>query len=297
MKQIGVLTDSHSSITQSEAEKMGIRVLPAPFYIEGRCFYEDVTLSREELYKKLEEGADVNTSQPSPAEVMAFWDQALGEFENVLYMPISSGLSGSCATAMALAQEQPYVGRVFVVDNGRVGTPLYRSILDALEMIGEGCTAAEIKTALEDARDRMVIYLGVESLDNLRRGGRISAATASIGTVLHIKPVLKLGVGTLDTYKKCRGFVKARQTMIEALKHDLENGFQEELKNRELYLLAATSADEETTASWLKEIREAFPDMDVLCSPLSMGVCCHTGTGALGIGCSCRPRRPVRNTV
>ena len=294
MKPIGVLADSHSSVAQSEAAQLGIRVLPAPFYIEEECFYEDVTLSREELYRKLDEGANVNTSQSSPADVMRFWDEALEEFETVLYFPISSGLSGSCATHMMLAQEEPYAGRVFVVDNGRVGTPQYRAILDALEMIEEGYTAAEIKDALEKARSRMVIYLGVETLERLKKGGRISAATASIGTLLHIKPVLKLGVGTLDAYKKCRGFARARRTMIEAMKHDLETTFKEELTQGELYLLAATSADEETTASWIAEIQEAFPGMDVFCTPLSMGVCCHTGTGALGIGCSCRPERPAR---
>ena len=294
MKPIGVLADSHSSVAQSEAAQLGIRVLPAPFYIEEECFYEDVTLSREELYRKLDEGANVNTSQSSPADVMRFWDEALEEFETVLYFPISSGLSGSCATHMMLAQEEPYAGRVFVVDNGRVGTPQYRAILDALEMIEEGYTAAEIKDALEKARSRMVIYLGVETLERLKKGGRISAATASIGTLLHIKPVLKLGVETLDAYKKCRGFARARRTMIEAMKHDLETTFKEELTQGELYLLAATSADEEKTASWIAEIQAAFPGMDVFCTPLSMGVCCHTGTGALGIGCSCRPERPKR---
>ena len=294
MKPIGVLADSHSSVAQSEAAQLGIRVLPAPFYIEEECFYEDVTLSREELYRKLDEGVNVNTSQSSPADVMRFWDEALEEFETVLYFPISSGLSGSCATHMMLAQEEPYAGRVFVVDNGRVGTPQYRAILDALEMIEEGYTAAEIKGALEKARSRMVIYLGVETLERLKKGGRISAATASIGTLLHIKPVLKLGVETLDAYKKCRGFARARRTMIEAMKHDLETTFKEELAQGELYLLAATSADEEKTASWIAEIQAAFPGMDVFCTPLSMGVCCHTGTGALGIGCSCRPERPKR---
>lgn len=294
MKPIGVLADSHSSITQDEADKLGIRVLPTPFYIEEECFYEDVTLSRDELYRKLDEGANVNTSQSSPGDVMKFWDEALEEFETVLYFPISSGLSGSCATDMMLAQEEPYAGRVFVVDNGRVGTPQYRAVLDALEMIEEGYTAAEIKDALEKARSRMVIYLGVENLERLKKGGRISAATASLGTLLHIKPVLKLGVGTLDTYKKCRGFAKARQTMIEAMQHDLETTFKEEREKGELYLLAATSADDETTASWIEEIQAAFPGMDVFCTPLSMGVCCHTGTGALGIGCSCRPERPER---
>lgn len=294
MKSIGVLTDSHSSITQSEAAKLGIRVLPMPFYIEEECFYEDVSLSREEFYDKLRAGVKVATSQPSPAEVMRFWDEALTEFETVLYIPISSGLSGSCATAEALAQEKPYEGRVLVVDNGRVSTLLHRSVLDALEMIQEGYSAAEIKASLEEARARMTIYIGVETLDNLKRGGRISAATASLGTLLNIKPVLKFDVGTLDTFKKCRGFAKARQAMIEAMQHDFETVFKEEYDRGEVYLVAASSADADTTAGWVREIQAAFPGMEVLCDQLSLGVSCHIGAGGLGIGCSCRPNRPKR---
>lgn len=293
MKPIGVLTDSHSSITPKEAEKLGIRVLPMPFYIEEECFYEGISLSREELYDKLRSGANVTTSQPSPADVMRFWDEALTEWEKVLYLPISSGLSGSCVTAMALAQEEPYEGRVFVVDNGRVSTPLHRTVLDALEMIREGYSAADIKASLEEARAQMTIYIGVETLDNLKRGGRISPATASLGTLLNIKPVLKLDVGTLDIFKKCRGFAKARQAMIEAMRHDLETVFREEYERGEVYLLAASSADPETTAGWVEEIRAAFPGMDILCDSLSMGVSCHIGPGGLGIGCSCRPKRPA----
>lgn len=294
MKAIGVLTDSHSGITQSEAASLGIRVLPMPFYIEEECFYEDVSLSRPEFYERLHNGANVTTSQPAPADVLHFWDEALKEFETVLYLPISSGLSGSCATAVALAQDKPYINRVFVVDNGRVSAPQHRAVLDALEMAEEGFTAAEIKTALEDARARMVIYVGVETLDNLKRGGRISAATASLGTLLNIKPVLKFDVGTLDTFKKCRGFSKARHTMIEALQNDLETIFKEEYDRNEVYLLAASSADAETTASWVAEIQSAFPGMELICDELSLGVSCHIGAGGLGIACSCRPGRPAR---
>lgn len=292
MKAIGVLTDSHSSITQSEAVRRGIGVLPMPFYIEEECFYEDVSLSRDEFYERLRSGANVTTSQPSPAEVMRFWDDALTKFEKVLYIPISSGLSGSCATAEMLAQEEPYAGRVFVVDNGRVSALLHRSVLDALEMVEEGYDAAEIKASLEEARARMVIYVGVETLENLKRGGRISAATASLGTLLNIKPVLKFDVGTLDTFKKCRGFAKARQTMIEAMRHDFDTVFKEEYDRGEVYLMAASSADADTTASWVREIQDAFPGMDVMCDQLSLGVSCHIGAGGLGIGCSCRPKRP-----
>lgn len=291
MKKTGIITDSHSSITQEEAKRLGIRVLPMPFYDGDICYYEDITLSRDEFFRKLKSGTDFTTSQPSPEHVMKCWDDALNEFEQIVYIPISSGLSGSCSTAQALAGEEPYKGRVSVVDNGRVSTPLHRSVLDALELVSEGRSGEEIKEILEKARGDMVIYVGVETLEHLKRGGRISAASAALGSVLNIKPVLKFDTGILDTYKKCRGFAKARKTMIEALKNDLETKFRSWYDNGEVYLLAASSASEDVTADWIQEIRDAFPGLEVMCDDLSLGVSCHIGAGGLGIGCSCRPRR------
>lgn len=292
-KSVGIVTDSHSGISQEEAARLGIMVLPMPFYIDGQCYYEDVTLSREEFFRKLDSGAEITTSQPSPAEVMKLWDQALEKYHQIAYMPISSGLSGSCATAAAMAQEEPYEGRVFVVDHGRVSTPLHRLILDTMELIQEGYGAEDIKHVVEDSREDMEIYIGVDTLEHLKRGGRITAAAALLGTVLNIKPVLKLDVGVLDSFKKCRGFMKAKKIMIEAMGHDMDTRFREQKEKGELYLLAASSASEEETRQWVKEIKEAFPGMDVMCDNLSLGVSCHTGQGALGIGCACRPRRRV----
>lgn len=291
MKKIGIVTDSHSSISQEMAKELGIYVLPMPFYFNEECFYENIDLSREEFFEKLKTNNKVSTSQPSPEEVMKIWDKALEECEQILYIPISSGLSGSCSTATGLARDEDYEGKVFVVDNGRVSTPMHRSILDALELIREGYEAPQIKKILEDARDKMVIYIAVETLEYLKKGGRVSATTAAIGSLLNIKPVLKFDVGILDTYKKCRGFKKAKQVMLEAMKNDLETKFAKEYQNNEVYLLAASSADEETTKEWVDEIKEAFPGMDVLCDDLSLGVSCHIGPGGLGIGCSCRPKR------
>lgn len=296
MEPIGIVTDSHSSITQKEAAELGVMVLPMPFYFDEECYYEGTTLSREEFFEKLDSGKKVSTSQPAPAEVMKIWDSALEKFEQILYMPISSGLSGSCSAAFVIAQEQKYKGRVHVVDNGRVSTPMHRSILDALELIEEGYTALEIKQILEDEKEKMVIYIGVETLEYLKQGGRITPATALLGTVLHIKPVLKLDIGTLDTFQKCRGFIKARKTMIEAMQQDLNTTFQEAYQKNEVYLLAASSASEEITKEWVEEIKEAFPGMEVMCDNLSLGVSCHTGKGALGIGCSCKPKGPKKNT-
>ena len=274
MSKIGVITDSHSGITQTQAKELGILVLPMPFYFDEKCYYEDVTLSREEFFEKLNSGSKAATSQPSPADVMNLWDQGLKQFEQIIYIPISSGLSGSCASAMSLAKDAPYKGKVFVVDNGRVSTPLHRAVLDALELIEEGYQAQEVKEILEQARDKMVIYVA-----------------AALGTVLNIKPVLKFDVGTLDTFKKCRGFANAKKTMIEAMRHDLETTFGEWYEKGEVYLVAASSSSKEVTEEWVAEIKQAFPGMEVLCDDLSLGVCCHIGQGGLGIGCSCRPKR------
>ncbi|MEY8337398.1 DegV family protein [Lachnospiraceae bacterium 62-35] len=297
MKPIGIVTDSHSGITQEQAEEAGIYVLPMPFYIDGVCYYEDITLSREEFFKRLNSGARITTSQPALGEVMEIWDKALNEYEQILYIPISSGLSGSCAAAMTLSQEEEYRGRVFVVDNGRVSTPLHRSVLDALEMIKEGFSAEEIQKALYEAREQMVIYVGVQTLEHLKRGGRITAAAAAVGTILNIKPVLRFDVGALDSFKKCRGFLKARKVMIEAMKHDLETKFKQWYDRGEVYLLAASSSAIEDTKSWICEIQEAFPSLEVMCDNLSLGVSCHIGFGGLGIGCSCRPSRQKKKQM
>lgn len=289
MRKTGIVTDSHSGITREEAQQKGIRVIPMPFYMDEHCYYEGIDLTREEFFTKIRESKAVSTSQPSPQTVLEAWDEALKEYEQVLYIPISSGLSGSCSTAMALAQDEPYKGRVFVVDNGRVATLLHQSILDAEAMLARGYDAAKVKFLLEKARDRMVIYIGVDTLEYLKRGGRISASTQLIGNLLNIRPILKFDVGILDTYKNCRGLLKAKHAMIEAMRHDLETTFVEEWRAGRVHLLAATSAGEQETNQWIEEIQRAFPGMEIMCDELSLGVSCHIGPGGLGIGCSCAP--------
>ena len=291
MKHVGIVTDSHGGISLAQAKELGVKVVPMPFYFGDDCYYEGVSISRGEFFERLNNGEAVSTSQPSPEAVMDAWREALTEYEKVLYMPISSGLSGSCNTGKMLAMDDEFEGKVFVVDNGRVATPMHRSILDALKLIEEGHTAEEVKTILEEYGSRMSIYIAVETLEHLKKGGRITPATAAIGTVLNIKPILKLNTGVLETYKKSRGMKKARQEMLDAMKHDFEVTFKEYADKNEIYLMAASSADEATTQEWIEEIKEAFPGMDVLCDDLSLGVCCHTGEGALGIGCSCRPAK------
>ena len=291
MKKIAVVTDSHSSINPAQAEMMGVYVLPMPFDIDGQEYFEGVNITRQQFFGYQRAGATIGTSQPAPAAVMELWDKLLTEYESILYMPLSSGLSSSCQTAIAYAEEEPYAGRVFVVDNGRIATPLHRSILDAQELIEKGLSAAECKATLEAAKSDMVIYLAVETLEYLKRGGRISSTAAAVGTLLNIKPILHLATGKLESYKKARGMNKACETMLESIRNDLTTRFAEAHARGDVFLLAAGSADDATTAKWLKQIETAFPGMPVLYDNLSMGVSCHTGEGALGIGLSVRPSR------
>ena len=290
-KKVAIVTDSHSGISQDEAKKMGIFVIPMPFYIDEKCFYEGVTVTREHFFKELSEGKTVSTSQPSPGEVMKFWKEVLTEYETLLYLPISSGLSGAYETAHMLSGEEEFENRVFVVDHGRMASPLRRTILDTMELVAEGYTASRIRDILEGERDKVSIYIAVETLEYLKKGGRISAATAAVGTLLNIKPVLQLDVGMLESFSKCRGMKKARRDMLAAIRNDMETRYKEFLEKDEVYLLAASSADEETTKAWLEEIRNEFPGMDVLFDYLPLAICCHTGEGALAVGCSCRPKR------
>lgn len=291
MKPIGIATDSHCGILPAQAKELGVMVLPMPFFFGEECYYEEVSITRDEFFQRLNAGESVSTSQPSPEAVMEFWREGLKEYEAILYIPMSSGLSGSCHTAMMLAADEEFEGKVFVVDNGRIATPLHRSILDAMELVEEGYRAEKIKEILEADKENMTIYIAVETLEFLKKGGRITAATAAVGTLLNIKPVLKLGVGVLDTYKKCRGMRKAKNEMLAVMKQEMETTYKDAIERGEFYLMAASSADEETTKEWVEEIRACFPGMEVMCDYLTMGISCHTGDGALGIGCSCKPKR------
>lgn len=293
MRKIGIITDSHSGMTMEEAKQLGVAVLPMPFFCGEDSYYEGVSITRDIFFEKLNSGKTVSTSQASPAEVMQIWREELAKYEQVIFIPLSSGLSGACQTAMMLAQEEEFEGKVFVVDNCRVSVPMYQSVKDALELAEEGYAAAEIKEILEREKDKMAIYIAVETLEFLKKGGRISASSATIGTALNIKPILKCESESLFSYKKCRGMKKARKEMLEAMKHDLEVTFKEYADREEVYLMAATSADEETTKGWVDEIKAYFPGMDVICAPLTLGISCHTGEGALGIGCSCKPKRTI----
>ncbi len=289
MKKTGILTDSHSGITQEEAKKLGIYVLPMPFYINDQCHYEGKDISREEFIELLKNDENVSTSQPSPEAVMNLWDEILKEYEELVYIPISSGLSGSCSTATAMAQDDDYEGKVFVVDNGRVSTPMKQSVLDAIELLNEGCSAKEIKNRLEDAKGKMGIFVAVDDLKYLKKGGRISSSVALVGGMLKVKPILKFDIGTLDSFKNCRGLIKAKTVMIEEVKRIVTTDYAEDFEKGNVHILAASSADEEETKKWVNEIQEAFPGIKVLWDYLPMGITCHIGPGGLGIGYSVRP--------
>ena len=217
------------------------------------------------------------------------WDRVLEDYDEIVYIPISSGLSGSCATAKMLAEEEPYKGKVFVVDNGTVSTLTHQSVLDAQELIAEGLSAEQIMNRLEASKKRKGIYVTVENLQYLKNGGRVSASTAIVGDLLRVKPVLYFDTGTLDVVAKCRGKKKAKAEMITQVKHLFETEYKKECEEGNMHLLAASSAGAEETAQWVAEIQEAFPGMEVLSDPLACSISCHIGPGGLGIGFSCRP--------
>lgn len=289
MRKTGIVTDSHSGISQEEAKRLGIFVLPMPFYMNGTCYYEGINITREEFLERLGRLEDISTSQPSPESVMELWDKALSEYEDILYIPISSGLSGSCQTAMMLAQEDNYAGKVYVIDNGSVATPLHQSILDALELLDAGCSAAEVKARMEAVKTRAGIYIAVDDLKYLKHGGRISAGVALVGGLLNVKPVLHFDIGILELHKNCRGLKKAKQTMIEDVKKVIAKSYQREYNAGNMHIVAASSAGKEETDAWVKEIEAAFPGRTILCDDLSFGVTCHIGPGGLGIGYTCKP--------
>lgn len=241
---IQIITDSYSSISQKEAESLGVRVIPMPFLVDGTECFEDVDLSREEFFRKLSQGASVSTSQPSPTQVMEAWDQALSESDEILYFPLSSGLSGACATATMLSQEEPYTGRVFVVDHGRIATPLYSMIADAIKLVEAGYPARQIKEILDRYGANMSIYLTVNTLDYLKKSGRISSSTAAIGSLLNVKPILQLNTGILTSYKRCRGMKQAKNEMIQSIRRDLTEKFGHWHSNGAIHLLTSGSADE-----------------------------------------------------
>ena len=283
MKRIAIVTDSNSGITQTEAKQLGISVLPMPFFIDDTLYFEDITLTQEAFYERLLQDADISTSQPSLGDVTQLWDQLLQEHESVLHIPMSSGLSSSCQSARMLADD--YTGRVVVVDNQRISVTQRQSVRDAMALAEAGHSAEEIRTILEDQKLQASIYISLETLKYLKKGGRITPAAAAIGTVLNLKPVLQIQGEKLDAYAKVRGKKAARRTMIEAIQKDLKNRFAEPLAQGRMGFGIAYSGNLEEALDWKAELEAAFPGVDFQMDPLSLSVACHIGYGALACGC------------
>lgn len=280
MGKVAIVTDSNSGITQAEGKELGIYIVPMPFFIDGELYLEDITLSQEEFYERLENDSDISTSQPTPGDLLELWDSLLEQYDEVVHIPMSSGLSGSCETAAALAQD--YDGRVQVVNNQRISVTQKRSVMDAMELADEGKTALQIKEILEAEKLEASIYITVDTLKYLKKGGRITAAAAAIGTVLNLKPVLQIQGEKLDAYAKVRGWKQAKKTMLDAMEKDMVHRFA----NKEIYLQAAYTCSEEEAMVWKQEIEDRFPKYEVDMQKLSLSVACHLGAGAMAVACT-----------
>ena len=281
MSKIAIVTDSNSGITQERGKELGIFVLPMPFYIDGELYFEDISLTQEDFYKKLQDDADISTSQPSPGDLMDFWENILKEYDEIVHIPMSSGLSGSCQTAMTLAED--YDGKVHVVDNQRISMTQEQSVYDAMALIKAGKSAEEIKQILEEEKLEASIYIMVDTLKYLKKGGRITPAAAALGSMLNLKPVLQLQGEKLDSFAKVRGIKAAKRTMLKAIKNDLETRFT----GKKMVLgIAYTSRDEEEVQKWKEEVQGAFPGYEIVMNPLSLSVSCHIGSGSLAVTCT-----------
>lgn len=282
MKKIAIMTDSNSGITQEKGKELGICVLPMPFFINEKLYFEDITLTQEEFYKYLEADADISTSQPSPGDVMERWDQLLEEYDEVVHIPMSSGLSGSCETAMTLAQD--YDGKVQVVNNQRISVTQEQAVYDAMLLRDAGKDAVQIKEILEAEKFESTIYITVDTLKYLKKGGRITPAAAALGTVLNLKPVLQIQGEKLDAFAKVRGWKAAKRTMLKAIAADLKERFKG--KEDQLVLGVVCTCSKEDAAEWKEEIHTMFPQFEIMEAPLSLSVACHIGPGAMAVTCT-----------
>lgn len=285
MSSVAIVTDSNSGISQAEGKEFGIYVIPMPFLVDGKLYFEDVDMNKEQFYHFLENDADLSTSQPSPGDVMDLWDKLLKEYDEIVHIPMSSGLSASCSTAMGLARD--YDGKVQVVDNQRISVTMQQAVMDAKHLAAAGKSAAQIKEILEKEALESSIYLMVDTLKYLKKGGRITPAAALLGSALNLKPILQIQGDKLDAYKKVRGVKAAKKNMLEAMKKDVEGRFSDYVTKGQLKLHVAYTTDEETAKQWKEEVQNMFPDIAITrMDPLSFSVTCHTGPGVLAIAAS-----------
>ena len=281
MSKVAIVTDSNSGITQKRGEELGIYVLPMPFFIDGELYLEDITLSQEQFYEKLGADSEISTSQPSPGDVMDLWDKLLVDYDEIVCIPMSSGLSSTCETALSLAQD--YDEKVQVVNNQRISVTQEQSVYDAIKLREEGKSAAEIRQVLEKEKMQASIYVTVDTLKYLKKGGRITPAAAAIGTVLNLKPVLQIQGEKLDAFAKVRGWKAAKKTMLNAIEKDLTDRFAD-VKDQMVLGMAYTCSKEEAD-EWKKEIQTRFPEYELVEGPLSLSIACHIGPGAMAVTC------------
>ena len=283
MSNVAIVSDSNSGITQSMAKELGSTVMPMPFFVGDKTLYEDIDLSQEEFYQMLSEKTDIHTSMPLVGNVTDTWDELLKEYDEIVHIPMSSGLSGSCETAIMLSQD--YDGKVQVVNNQRISVTQRQSVLDAIALSKQGRSASEIKEILERDKFESSIYIMVDTLYYLKKGGRITPAAAALGTLLKLKPVLQIQGEKLDAFAKARTVKQAKSMMIEAMKNDFANRFKDPA-GEHMYLEMAYTHDLEAAENFKKEVQEAFPGMEIRMDPLSLSISCHIGPGALAVACS-----------
>ena len=283
MAKIAIVTDSNSGITQAEGKKIGIYVLPMPFMIDEVTYYEDIDLTQEQFYEKLKSGANIATSQPSPDSVTSLWDKLLQEYDEIVHIPMSSGLSGSCQSAMAFAAD--YDGRVQVVNNQRISVTQRQSALDALQLAAADKDAAQIKEFLENDKFNSSIYIMLDTLYYLKKGGRITPAAAAIGTMLRLKPVLTIQGEKLDAFAKARTTSQGKTMMINAIKKDINERFGGMTEDKHIWLQIAYTHDRAAAEQFRTEVEAEFPGYDIHIDPLSLSVACHIGPGALALAC------------
>ena len=283
MSKIAIVSDSNSGITQAQAKELGITILPMPFFVKEKTLYEDIDLTQDEFYQMLSEDADISTSMPLVGNVTDTWDELLKTYDEIVHIPMSSGLSGSCETAMMLAQD--YEDKVQVVNNQRISVTQRQSVLDAMAMAEKGYTAKQIKDKLEETKFESSIYITLSTLYYLKKGGRITPAAAALGTLLKLKPVLQIHGEKLDAFSKCRTLKQAKQTMINAVSDDFVKRFGSSEKGENMYIEIAYSGEPDEGKLFYDEVKALFPEHDIVMNPLSLSVSCHIGPGAVALAC------------
>ena len=277
-KKVAIVSDTNCGITLGEAKDLGIYLVTMPFFVDGEEYFEYKTMNHEMFFEKLRVGADVSTSMPSPADLLDTWESLLEEYDEVVHIPMSSGLSGSCHAAVGFAED--YDGKVVVVDNQRISIIMKQAVLEAKHLADNGMSASEIKKYLEKDALNASIYVAVDTLEYLKKSGRVTPAAAAIGSVLNIKPVLQIQGGKLDAYKKVRGMKQATKALFGGIQSEIESRFA----GKEIVIRATYSGDETVKENWENAIKEEFPDMEIVMDKLPISICCHTGEGAMGIG-------------